>query len=439
VWRANGADLDFPLGSGRNFRPDLQPPSREASRVTGDRADGFPGPAPRDFEGPGGPETQAAQEAPGFLDYASGAPLHPAAREALLAGLNDGWADPARRYAAGRRARLLLDAAREAVAGVLGARPDEVTFPPSGTDAAQRAIAGTLRARRRVGATLVTSAVEHSCVLHAGETHEAAGGNTVLVGVDRRGRIDLEAFRGAVAAEGIALASLQSANHEIGTRQPVSEAGEACRAAGVPLHVDAAVTLGREPVDLEGWQADLVSGSARKWGGPPGIGVLVVRRGLRYLPPSPAPGAENLLLAVAAAASLLARVSEQAEESSRVSAYVERLRNELPAQIPDLQVHGDPDPAGRAPHILSVSCLYVDGESVLGELDRAGLAVNSGSSCTTDTLEPSHVLVAMGALTSGNLRISFGRSSTEHDVERLLTVLPAAVRRFRDEAGVTDL
>jgi cysteine desulfurase len=187
------------------------------------------------------------------------------------------------------------------------------------------------------------------------------------------------------------------------------------------------------------WQVDLVSGSARKWGGPPGIGVLLVRRGVRYLPPTPQPGAENLLLAVAAAASLVARTAEVAEESARLTAYVERLRDQLPLLIPDLQVHGDPDPAGRAPHILSVSCLYVDGESLLGELDRAGLAVNSGSSCTTDTLEPSHVLVAMGALTSGNLRISFGRGSTQEDVDHLLTVLPAAVRRLREEAGVSEL
>jgi cysteine desulfurase len=375
----------------------------------------------------------------GYLDHASGAPLHPAAQEALLAGLADGWADPARRYAAGRRARLLLDATREAVAGVLGARPDEVSFPPSGTDAAQRAIAGVLRARRRVGNRFVTSAVEHSAVLHAGEAHEAAGGSTVLVGVDRGGRVDLEAFRSAVADSGVALASLQSLNHEVGTRQPVLEVAEACRAAGVPMHVDAAISIGRELVDIGDWQVDLVSGSARKWGGPAGIGVLVVRRGVRYLPPAPQPGAENLLLALAAAASLVARAGELVEEAAQVGGYVERLRAQLPLLIPDLQVHGDPDPAGRAPHILSVSCLYVDGESLLGELDRAGLAVNSGSSCTTDTLEPSHVLVAMGALTSGNLRISFGRGSTEEDVDRLLEVLPPAVRRLREEAGVSDL
>jgi cysteine desulfurase len=325
------------------------------------------------------------------------------------------------------------------VAGVLGARPDEVSFPPSGTDAAQRAIAGVLRARRRVGGTFVTSAVEHSCVLHAGEAHEAAGGNTVQIGVDRIGRIDLEAFRVAVRDSGVALASLQSLNHEVGTRQPVPDVADACRAAGAPLHVDAAMSIGREPVDIGAWQADLISGSARKWGGPAGLGVLVVRRGVRYLPPAPPPGAENLLLAVAAAASLVARTGELAAEAARVTSYVERLRAQLPGLIPDLQVHGDPDPGGRAPHILSVSCLYVDGESLLGELDRAGLAVNSGSSCTTDTLEPSHVLVAMGALTSGNLRISFGRGSTDDDVDRLLAVLPAAVRRLREEAGVSDL
>lgn len=404
--------------------------------MAGDRAHGSAEPV---AAVPGRPDQAVPDRLPGFLDYASGGPLHPAAREALIAGLADGWADPARRYAAGRQARLLLDAAREAVAGTLGARPDEVSFPPSGTDAAQRAIAGALRARRRAGDTFVTSAVEHSCVLHAGEAHEAAGGHTVRVEVDPSGRIDLDAFRSAVAAEGVALASLQSLNHEVGTRQPVPDVAQACRTAGVPLHVDAAVSIGREPVDLEAWQADLVTGSARKWGGPPGVGVLVVRRGVRFLPPTPAPGAENLLLAVAAAASLVARTSEQAAEAERVSRYVERLRAELPGLIPDLQVHGDADPAGRAPHILSVSCLYVDGESILGELDRAGLAVNSGSSCTTDTLEPSHVLVAMGALTSGNLRISFGRGSTEDDVDRLLAVLPAVVQRLREEAGVSDL
>jgi cysteine desulfurase len=296
-----------------------------------------------------------------------------------------------------------------------------------------------LRARRRAGNVFVTSAVEHSSVLHAGEAHEAAGGATVLVGVDRVGRIDPEAFRSAVSGGSVALASLQSFNHEVGTRQPVPDIAEACRAAGVPMHVDAAMSLGREPVDLGAWPVDLLSGSARKWGGPPGIGVLVVRRGVRYLPPAPAPGAENLLLAVAAATSLVARAGELVDEAARVTAYVERLRSELPRLVPDLQVHGDPKPTGRAPHIVSVSCLYVDGESLLGELDRAGLSVNSGSSCTTDTLEPSHVLVAMGALTSGNLRISFGRGSTEDDVDRLLTVLPAAIRRLREEAGVSDL
>ena len=391
------------------------------------------------FEGTGRLPETAEDRARGYLDHASGAPLHPAAQQALLAGLADGWADPARRYAAGRRARLLLDAAHEAVAGVLGARPDEVSFPPTGTEAVQRAIAGVLRARRRIGNTFVTSAVEHSAVLHAAQAREAAGGSTVLIGVDRRGRVDLEAFRSAVAGQGVALASLQSLNHEVGTRQPVREVAEACRTVGVPLHVDAAISIGREPVDIGDWQVDLVSGSARKWGGPAGIGVLVVRRGVRYLAPDPPPGAENLLLALAAAASLVARAGELAEEAVRVGAYVERLREQLPRLVPDLQVHGDPQPAGRAPHILSVSCLYVDGESLLGELDRAGLAVNSGSSCTTDTLEPSHVLVAMGALTSGNLRISFGRGSTEEDVDRLLEVLPPAVRRLREEAGASDL
>ena len=376
---------------------------------------------------------------PVYLDHASAAPLHPAAREALIAALRDGWADPARRYAAGRRARLLLDAARQAVADAVGARPDEVSFPPSGTDAAQRAIAGGLRGRRRSGRSLVTGAVEHSSVLHAGEAHEAGGGRTVLIPVDPTGRVDAGAFAAAVRDGDVALASLQSVNHEVGTRQPVAEVAAACAAAGVPLHVDAAMSLGREPVDVGRLGAAMVSGSARKWGGPPGVGVLVVRRGTRYAPAAPAPGAENVVLAVAAAAALTARTAEMSDELPRLAGHAERLRRELPRLVPDLQLHGPADPAGRAAHIVSFSCLYVDGESLLGELDRAGIAVTSGSSCTTDTLEPSHVLAAMGALTSGNIRVSLGRESTGADVSRLLDVLPGAVRGLREDAGTVGL
>lgn len=198
-----------------------------------------------------------------------------------MAAFDDGWADPARLYTEARRAGQLLDAARAAVADVIGARPDEVTFCANGSVAAHLAVLGGLAGRRRTGRVFVHSAVEHSAVLHAAAQH----GESVSVAVDRNGRVSTSAFADAVRAPGVALAALMSANHEVGTVQPVPEVAAACADAGVPLYVDAAQTLGRAPLP-GGWS--LLTASARKWGGPPGVGVLVVRTGTRWSAPHPA-------------------------------------------------------------------------------------------------------------------------------------------------------
>jgi cysteine desulfurase len=377
-----------------------------------------------------------------YLDAASGAPLHPVAREALVAALAEGWADPARLYGAARRARLLLDRARETVAACLGARPEEVAFTASGTQAAHLAVLGALAGRRRAGDRFVHSAVEHSCVLHAAERHTAAGGTSVAVPVDRLGRVDGAAFAAAVAAAGTALASLMSANHEVGTVQPVAAAAAACAERGVPLHVDAAQSVGRVPVP-DGWSA--LTASAHKWGGPPGVGVLVVRAGTRWVGPLPAderergrvPGFENVPAIVAAAASLRARLSEMDAEAARLRPLVDRIRQTVPRTVPDVEVVGDP--ADRLPHLVTFSCLYVDGEALLHALDRRGFAVSSGSSCTSSTLTPSHVLEAMGVLSHGNVRVSLHRDTTAEDVERFLAVLPEVVADLRRTAGVAGL
>jgi cysteine desulfurase len=368
----------------------------------------------------------------GYLDSATAAPLHPAAREALLAALDEGWADPERRYAAARRARQLRDAAAEAVAAVVGARRDEVALVAGDVLASTLGVLGVLGARRRVGARAVHSAVEHSAVLQSCATAEA-----VEVPVDRLGRVDADAFAAAVAQPGTALACLQSANGEVGTRQPVAAVADACGRSGVPLLVDATASLGHEPPP-EGWS--VLTGSARTWGGPAGVSLLVVRTGTRWVPPLP--GDERvppapLPLAVAAAVGLQAAAAEAAAEDARLRPLVEALRTGLAARVPGLEVAGDPD--DRLPHVLTVSCLYVDGEQLLAELDRAGLAVSSGSACTSSTLQPSHVLAAMGAMTGGNVRVSLSRETTEDDVERLLAVLPDAVARVRRAAGVEDL
>jgi len=375
----------------------------------------------------------------GVLDAAAGTPLHPAARESLLSALEVGYADPARLYGAGRRARMLLDGAREAVAAVLHVRPDEVGFAASGPAATQEVLLGALEARSRAGGRLLASAVEHSAVLHAAAWHAARTAQEPPdpVPVDAQGRVDPASYELEAARGGVAVASLQLGNGEVGTLQPVPEVAEACARAGVPLHVDASAAVGRVPVDVGALGAAYVSADARLWGGPPGVGVRVVRTGQRWRHPWPEPPAPPPVpLLVAAAAGLLAADAERAELADRHRREVERLRAELPRLVPDTVVLGPADPALRLPHLLSASFLYVDAEALVLALDRFGVTVGSGSACTADTLRPSHVLAAMGAVTHGNVRISLGRDTTRADSDRLLAVLPGLVAEQRATAGV---
>jgi cysteine desulfurase len=372
-----------------------------------------------------------------YFDAASSAPLHPVARQALLASLDEGWADPARLYREGRRARMLLDAAREAAAEAVGCRTDELVFTSSGTRAVHTAVAGALAGRHRIGRHLIVSAVEHSSVLHAADTHEAGGGSVTRVGVDRQGRVTPASYAAALRP-GTALACLQSANHEVGTEQPVAEVAALCRESGVPLLVDAAQSLGWGPVECD-WS--LLTGSAHKWGGPSGVGLLVVRKGVRFAPQGPADeresgraaGFENLPAIVAAAASLRAVRAEAAQEALRLRELTGRIRARVPELVADVEVVGDPE--RRLPGIVTFSCLYVDGETLLHELDRQGFSVSSGSSCTSSTLTPSHVLKAMGVLSEGNVRVSLPAGTGAEDVERFLQVLPGAVAGVREKLG----
>jgi cysteine desulfurase len=254
--------------------------------------------------------------------------------------------------------------------------------------------------------------------------------------------VDVDAFAKAVAGPDVAVAALVSASHEVGTVQPVAEVAAACTAAGVPLVVDAAQSVGRVPVP-EGWS--LLAASAAKWGGPAGVGVLVVRKGTRWVPPWPGatpdapdqPSTRNLPALVAAAAALRAARAEADAEACRLWPLVERIRTQVADTVPDVEVVGDP--VRRLPHLVTFSCLYLDGETLLHGLDRAGFAVSSGSSCTAATLRPSHVLAAMGVLSHGNVRVSLHRESTEAEVDRFLAVLPGLVAQLRTQARVAGL
>jgi cysteine desulfurase len=370
------------------------------------------------------------------LDAGGRAPLLAEARTAFLEALDQGWADPRRLHAEGRRARMLLDGAREAIAAVVGARTAEVDLAPSHTAALHGAVRSVARGRRRVGAQVVTGAVERAAVLHAADFV----GQRVTVPVDTHGRVDADELAGAVAGPGVALVALQHANGEVGTLQPVEAAHHAARAAGVPLLVDAGASLGHVPVG-DAW--DLLAGDAGDWGGPSGLGLLVARSGVRRSPDWPEdedrwfPGGVSVPAALAAAVALQVACSTQAADDAERRRLVDLVRTRAAAEVPDVDVVGDP--VGRLPHVVTFSCLYVEGESLLTALDARGFAVGSGSACTSSALEPSHVLAAMGALTHGNIRLALPRGTTERDVVRFLDELPGIVRGVRQAWGVGEL
>lgn len=376
-----------------------------------------------------------------YLDSASGEPLHPAALEVLQQALGRAYADPRRLHRSGRESRLLLDNARAVVAETLGVRADEVTFTPSGTHAVHLGVLGLLAGRARVSDRLLASAVEHSSVLHAGEWHRGRGGVFETLPVDATGRLTRAGLEAALdQGPTPALVALQSANQEVGTGQPVAEIAELL--GDIPVFTDACASAGR--LDLpSGWSAAALS--AHKWGGPPGVGVLVVRKGARWRNPYPgderaderSTGFENVSGALAAAAALRAMRADATE----ISAQHHRLTAELAhrvAQVPDTEVYLAPDSpdSPRLPHLLAFSCLYVDGETLVTELDRLGFAVASGSACTASTLQPSHVLTAMGALTHGNVRVSLARETTPEDVRRFAEALRGVVDQIRSQAGL---
>jgi cysteine desulfurase len=374
-----------------------------------------------------------------YFDSASAEPLHPEARQTLLAALADGWADPARLHREGRQARLLLDGAREAVAAELGCRADELSFTGSGTQAAQLAVLGAVQARQsasRGPGHLVTSAIEHSSVLNSADwLARRTGAQVTTTGVDQLGRADVTEFAAALQPGKTLLACLQTANNEVGTIQPVEAAARACADCRVPLLADAGASAGRQPVPA-GWS--LLTASAHKWGGPAGVGVLAIRKGVRWREPLPAddrenhrvPGYPNVPSVLAAAAALTATSRERGQLDGALRALTDRIRAAVPALVDDAVVHGDPDL--RLPHIVTFSCLYVDGEALVTELDRAGFSVSSGSACVSDTRQPSHVLEAMGVLTHGNVRVSLPRTAAPESVEEFLTVLPPIVARVRE-------
>jgi cysteine desulfurase len=382
---------------------------------------------------PGPPRVGGAPKDRVVLD-AVRAPLHPQARETLLAALDAGWADPRRLHQEGRRARRLLDQAREVLSCGLGVRPDELSFHLIGADALATGLAGLRHPRRRGGECLVASAVELEILLTDPAAHTVA--------VDAHGRVDLSAFTEAVAEPGVAVAALQHANGEVGTLQPVEEALVGARAAGVPLLVDATASLGRVPVPTA---FDALAGDAASFSGPP-LGLLAVRPGATFALPGPVREAEQgralsapwvpLTLAAAEAWQQVAATRDADEALTRE--LVVRLRAGAVA-IAGVTTPGEP--SARLPHVLTLVVEGLDGELLADELDRRGIAVASGSACSASPLHPSHVLAAMGIplpgrQRPGNLRVVLpvpaAAPGLVDGVERLVRELGPAVEAVRE-------
>lgn len=359
------------------------------------------------------------------LDHASTTPLRPAARQAMISALGEAWGDPSRIHRDGMESRVALEQARDEVAAALGARPREVVF----TSGATESIASACWGAADRGSHQVLAPVEHSAVRASAALH----GGVRVAGVDGIGRIDPDGLLGLVDDD-TALVHVQTANHEVGTVQPADAVVAACRERRTLVHVDAVQTVGRVPFDFASLGADLVSISGHKVGGPMGIGVLLVRRGLRIRPMlvgseqerARRAGMENVVGAIGLAAALSS--VDVAAEGANQRALSTRLRAAL-RSVDGVTVYGDDD--SSAPHVVCAGITDIEPQAVLLGLDRRGISAHSGSACASEGLEPSPVLEAMGVDAHRSLRVSVGWTSTDTDVDAFAAALPEVVADLR--------
>ncbi|MBE3590330.1 MAG: cysteine desulfurase [Firmicutes bacterium] len=378
-----------------------------------------------------------------YLDYAATTPVHPDVAAVMLEMLRERWGNPSSIHATGREARRALDEARRRVAELVGApHYRDIIFTSGGTEADNLAVLGAARARAEEGRRhVVTSAVEHHAVLDACRALSAEGFDVTIVPVDGEGFVDPDEVRRALRPD-TALVTVMLANNEVGTIQPVAEIARAAHEVGAWVHTDAVQAAGQIPIDVQALDVDLLSLSAHKIYGPKGAGALYVRSGLRLKPlvfgggqeRAWRPGTENAagLVGLGKAAEL-ARAALEAGEPARLTALRDRLIDGILERVPGARLNG-PRGRGRLPNNVHVSLEDVDGEALLVHLDLAGLAASSGSACTSGSLEPSHVLLALGLpreLAAAGLRLTLGRPTTEDEIERALAILEGAVARVR--------
>lgn len=373
-----------------------------------------------------------------YADNAATTRVCEEALEAMKPYFSEFYGNPSSIYSFANKPREALAAARAAIAGIINAEPDEIVFTSGGTESDNFAILGAAYENAARGRHVITTQIEHHAVLHTAKRLEKEGFQVTYLPVDGEGFVAPAALEAALTDE-TTLVSVMAANNEIGTVEPLAALGEICRARKILFHTDAVQAVGHIPIDVKAMNVDLLSASAHKFNGPRGIGFLYLRRGskVRRLVEGGGQergrrsGTENVAGAVGMAAALSAAAARMDEEAARLTALRDRLLENI-LKIPKTALTGSR--TNRLPGLASVTVEGIEGESMVLLLDLQGIAASTGSACSTGSLDPSHVLMALGLkheTAHGSLRLSLGRYSDEADVEKISAVLPDIVARLR--------
>jgi len=373
-----------------------------------------------------------------YADNAATTALSETALQAMLPYLTEHYGNPNSIYSIGRAARRAVEDARKKVAEAIGALPEEIIFTSGGSESDNWAVTGTVRKLAAKGKHIISSQIEHHAMLHTLQALEKSGCEVTYLPVDPLGRISLDDLRAAIRPDTI-LISIMTANNEIGTVMPVREIGQVAKEAGVLFHTDAVQAVGHIPINVKEMNLDMLSLSAHKFRGPKGVGALYVKKGYR-LPPmilggaqerNSRAGTENVAGIVGLAAALQDAVQHMEENTRKVKALRDRLIGGV-LKSPYTRLTGDPD--NRLPGLASFVIEYIEGESLVLSLDAQGVCASSGSACSSGSLDPSHVLMAIGLpheTAHGSLRLSLGENNTDQDVDDILAILPPIVERLR--------